>query len=216
MEMTSERLRQIAAAARMIFGADEVEVGRGTTGSASITLHFNRDEGVASQVGSPDGPDGRRSALVVTQVAHHQQVAAGGTGAFGGTAPGETELAGFNDLARARPVPEPYGAICRGLAGRCRTLPNGSFQMSNGVFTAQVTEGDDPVEFSVICQVPAFVTSDFESRPWAELGRQWPNPERYLDKLRLFRERMSADDRRVIVTVCLAADKTTPEEAPHA
>lgn len=64
-------------------------------------------------------------------------------------------------------------------------------------------------------QFTAFIAHDFEAKPWSELGRQWPHPESYLDKLRLFRSRENAGDCQVIVTACLAADQSTPEGDSH-
>ena len=57
----------------------------------------------------------------------------------------------------------------------------------------------------------AFIPPDFEIQPWSELGRQWPHPETYMNKLRLFQTKENDGDRRVLVTVHLIN-----EGVPHA
>jgi len=205
MDMTSNRLRQVAAAARMLFGADEVEVGRGTGRSASITLFFNRDEEVVSH-GPADGvhrPVGSQPAVVVKEIATNE-LAADGLGGRGGEAPGETEL--------ARPATKGFMArrASAAMAEHARL-----YAKLDELPTFELTRapGGDKTELpaGTMIMAEAFIPPDFMENPWSALGRQWPHPESYLDKLRLFRSRENAGDRQVIVTICLAADQSTPE-----
>ncbi len=172
MELTASRLRSIADSARMIFGADEVEIGPGDERRVPVIIYFNREGVMPHDSRDSVRSDGRRY-LVVAQKnkpLSHNTLAADGLGGRGGYAPGEMELA--------------------------RPLFDGEYPRSVMI---------QPL------RIAAYIPPDFEANPWSALGRQWPHPESYLDKLRLFRSRENAGDRQVIVTVCLAADQSTPE-----